>query len=146
MSKRVLQRRWQLAIRLVVGALVWSTGLLLAAVLIGVYKGQTIATGDGLTLTTRTFVQVHGIGALALVVAPIAACLLTAGALRRRRRRPAAWSGPVAWAAVAVTGAEAILAITSFGVLLVPVAILLAVAVRLVPSPAAMAARSPAQA
>jgi uncharacterized membrane protein YhaH (DUF805 family) len=146
MSERVLQRRWQLTIRLITAALVWATGLLLAAVLIGVYKGQTISTEAGLTLTTRTFVQVHGVGALVLVLIPVAACLIVAAALGRRRHHRASWSGPVAWVAVAATTLEALLAITSFGAMLIPVAVLLAVSVRLIPAPAVMAARSAARA
>ncbi len=140
MSERVRQRRWQLALRLTVGALVWASGLLLAAVLIGVYKGQTVSTDAGLTLTTRTFVQVHGLEALVLVLIPVTACLIVAVALSARRRRPVGWTGPVAWAAVAAVAVEAVLAITSFGPLLIPVAVLLAASVRLIPARAATSA------
>jgi hypothetical protein len=142
MSERVRDQRWRLAVRLAAAALVWSAGLLLAAMLVGAYKGQTVSTDAGLTLTTRTFVQVHGAGALALVVVPVAACLAVAVALWQRRHRQAAWAGPVAWAVVAVVAVEAGLAITSFGVLLIPVALLLAAGLRLVPAAPARRARA----
>jgi hypothetical protein len=63
MSEGVLERRWQLAIRLTVAGLVWSAGLVLAALLIGAYSGQTDSSDAGVTLTTRSFVQVNGLTA-----------------------------------------------------------------------------------
>jgi hypothetical protein len=140
MSDRVLTRRWQVAIRLTAAALVWSAGLLLAALLAGVYKGQTISSDAGITLTTRTFVQVHGFEALVLVLLPVVVCAAVAIALWQRRRGSAAWSGPVAWAAVGVLAIESILAITSVGAFLLPAVVLLALSVRLMSGPATPAA------
>jgi len=107
MSAGVLERRWQLAIRLTVAGLVWSVGLVLAALLIGAYSGRTVSSA--------------------------------------RHHRRSAWSGPVAWAAVAVLAVEAILGIASFGAFLIPMVILLGLSVRLVPGPPAAPApaRSP---
>jgi hypothetical protein len=139
MSERVLTRRWQVAIRLTVAALVWSVGLLLASLLVGAYKGQTVSSSAGITLTTRTLVQVHGLQALVLVLLPVVACVAVAVALWHRRRG-AAWSGPVAWAAVGVLATESILAITSLGAFLLPAVVLLALSVRLIPAPASSAA------
>jgi hypothetical protein len=135
MSERVLTRRWHLAIRLTVAALVWSVGLLLAALLVGAYKGQTTSSDAGITLTTRTLVQVHGLQALVLVVLPVAVCLAVAIALWHRRRGAAAWSGPVAWTAVGVLAVESILTITSLGAFLLPAVVLLVLSVRLIPGP-----------
>ena len=139
MSERVLTRRWQVAIRLMVAALVWSVGLLLAALVVGAYRGQTVSSEAGITLTTRTLVQVHGLQALILVVLPVVACVAVAIALWHRRRA-AAWSGPVAWAAVGVLAIESILAITSLGAFLLPAVVLLVLSVRLIPGPATRAA------
>lgn len=146
MSERVLSRRWQLAIRLTVAALVWSVGLLLAALLLGSYSGQTVSSDAGVTLTTRTFVQVNGPGSLVLVAIPLVACLGVAAALWHRHHRQAAWSGPAAWTGVAVLTIEAALGIATIGLFLIPVVVLLALSVRLVPGPIAppAPARTPA--
>lgn len=55
---------------------------------------------------------------------PVGACLAVAIALWHRRRHAAAWSGPVAWAAVGVLAIESILAITSLGAFLLPAVVL----------------------
>ena len=136
MSERVLERRWQLAIRLTVGGLVWSVGLVLAALLLGAYSGQTVSSDAGVTLTTRTFVEVNGLGSLVLVAIPSVACLVVGAALWHRHHRRPAWSGPAAWTAVAVLVIEAALGIATIGLFLIPVVVLLALSVRLVPGPA----------
>jgi hypothetical protein len=143
MSERVLRRRWQLATRLTVGALIWSIGLVLAALLVGSYTGQTVSSEAGVTLTTRTFVQVNGLRALVLVVIPTVACLAVATALWHRHRRRAPWGGPVAWTAIGVLTIEALLGIATVGLFMVPVIVLLVVSVRLVPGPAARPAPVP---
>lgn len=137
MSEGVLERRWQLAIRLTVAGLVWSVGLVLAALLLGSYTGQTVSGDTGVTLTTRTFVQVNGPGSLVLVAIPLVACLSAGAALWHRHDRQPAWSGPVAWVAVTVVTIEAALGIATIGLFLIPVVVLLALSVRLVPGPAA---------
>jgi hypothetical protein len=142
-NERVIGRRWQLAIRLTVAALVWSVGLVLAALLLGSYTGQTVSSDTGVTLTTRTFVEVNGPGSLVLVAIPLVACLSAGAALWHRHQRQPAWSGPVAWAAVAVVTIEAALGIVTFGLFLIPVVVLLALSVRLVPGPATAAATAP---
>jgi hypothetical protein len=137
MSERVTGRRWQLAIRLTVAALVWSVGLVLAALLLGSYTGQTVSSDTGVTLTTRTFVEVNGLGSLVLVAIPLVACLSAGAALWHRHQRQPAWSGPAAWAAVAVVTVEAALGIATIGAFLTPVVVLLALSVRLIPGRAA---------
>lgn len=145
MSERVIGRRWQLAVRLTVAALVWSVGLVLAALLLGSYTGQTVSSDTGVTLTTRTFVQVNGLGSLVLVAIPLVACLSAGAALwHRHHHRQPAWTGPVAWAVVAVVAIEAALGIATIGGFLIPVVVLLALSVRLVPGPVAPPARAPA--
>jgi hypothetical protein len=143
MSERVLQRRWRLAVRLTVAALVWSLGLLLAALFVAADKGQTVSSGAaGITLTTRTLVQVNGLRALVLVVLPTVACLVAGGALWHRRHRRSGWSGPVAWAAAAVLAIEAVLGIATFGAFVLPVVGLLALSIRLIPGPVAPVAEA----
>lgn len=146
MSERVLSRRWQLAIRLTVAALVWSIGLLLAALLLSSYTGQTVSSDAGVTLTTRTFVEVNGLGSLVLVAIPLLACLSVGVALWHRHHHQPAWSGPVAWTGVAVLAIEAALGVATIGLFLIPVVMLLALSVRLVPGPVAppAPARTPA--
>ena len=114
MSERVLSRRWQLAIRLTVAALVWSVGLVLAAPC-SAPKGQTVSSDTGVTLTTRTFVQVNGLGSLVLVAIPLVACLSTGAALWHRHHRQPAWSGPAAWAAARLVAIEALWGIATIG-------------------------------
>src|SRR5436305_13598139 len=84
-SPTVARNRWRLAMRLTCAALSWSVGLVLAALLAPTYDGQTVSNSNGLTLTTRTAVQVHGLRALIIVAVPVAASLLVAVALYRRR-------------------------------------------------------------
>ena len=70
-SARVIRRRWVLAVRLLIAAIVWSAGLVIAALVVPVYNGQTTTNADGVTLTTATLVQVHGAKALIIVVIPL---------------------------------------------------------------------------
>jgi hypothetical protein len=134
MSPRVVQRRRRLAVRLTVAALVWSLGLLLAALLVPVYNGQTISNANGLTLTTGTLVQVDGAKVLIPVVLPGLLTLLAAAAMRERHRRGAAWSTPAAAALVFLVFALALVSILSIGVFVLPVAALLALALWLTPA------------
>jgi hypothetical protein len=131
MSPRVQERRWRLAIRLTVAALVWSVGLMLAALLVSAYHGQAKSSADGLTLHSATLVQVHGIGALALTAVPAIASLLVAGALWRRRRTGDVWSERLAWLVIGALAVVALLGITYVGAFMLPVVALLALSVRL---------------
>jgi hypothetical protein len=82
------------------------------------------------------------------VAIPTVACVIVGAALRDRHHRRSAWSGPIAWAAVAVLAVEAVLGIATFGAFLIPVVILLGLSVRLVlgPSAAPAAGAAPAAA
>jgi hypothetical protein len=134
-SRNIARRRWRLAVRLTAAALVWSAGLLIAAVVLPVYGDRTTTSSQGITLTSATLVQVNGARALIIVAIPLVASLGAALALYRRWVTGAAWSGPVAWTMIAVLAAEALLGILSIGVFVLPVVILLAVAARLVVEP-----------
>lgn len=137
MSARTASHRWQLAIRLNVGALVWSAGLVVVALVVPVYgSSETSAGTDGVTLTRATLVQVNGARALVLMAIP---ALVSAVALLaiRARRAGARWGAPVAWAAVAVLAAETLVGILSIGVFILPATVLLVAAVRLTPGASA---------
>lgn len=132
MNARVAARRWQVSIRLMAVAAVWSLGVLLVAVLLPVY-GSSTTSSDGVTLTRQTLVQNHGVTALALVVIPLMSCAVVAWTMSARRRDDARWATPGAWVAVTVVVVEAVLGILSIGAFFIPVAIALAAAVRLSP-------------
>lgn len=134
MSARVAERRWRLAVRLTVAAAVWALGLLLAAVLVPAYDGQTTSPATGTTTVTRlTLVQSKGLWAVGLVLVPLLAAGLVAAALAARRRNDAGWSRPVAWGVVGVLAVVCLLGITSVGAFMAPVAVALALGVRLAP-------------
>ena len=135
MSARVASRRWRTAVRLGLGALAWSAGLVLAAVALPVYSTSSASATDGVTLSSSTLVAVNGARALILMALPALATLTVLWAIRARRAG-ARWGGPVAWAAVAVLAAECLIGILSIGIFILPGAILLAAAVRLAPGPA----------
>jgi hypothetical protein len=132
MSSGVASRRWQLAVRLTVVALVWSLGLVLAALLVPAYDANS-SSSEGLTLTTRTLVQVHGARALILVAIPVIVSIAVGVALYAKHRAGPRWSARVAWIAIGLLTAETLLGILTVGAFMAPVVILLAVSVRLVP-------------
>src|SRR3954452_3943043 len=94
-------------------ALVWSAGLVLAALVIPAYNGQTTTSSQGVTLTTATLVQVNGVKAVVIVAVPLVVSLVVIFALHRRRVAGAVWSGPVAWTMIAVLMVECLLGILS---------------------------------
>ncbi|MGZ4177167.1 MAG: hypothetical protein ACXVE4_15690 [Solirubrobacteraceae bacterium] len=133
MSARMVSRRWHLAVRLNVLALVWSAGLVLAALLVPVSSQATASAGvDGVTLTQSTLLEVNGARALAVVAVPSLVSVVVLWAIRARRHG-ARWGGPLAWVAVGVLTAEAVLGILTIGGFILPAVILLAAAVRLAP-------------
>jgi hypothetical protein len=133
MSADVAERRWWLAVRMTGAATVWSLGLLLAALLVPAYDGETSSPDTGVTLTRVTLVQSKGVWALLLVVVPLLASILVAAAMVYRRRDDARWAVPVAWSAIGVLALIALLGITSVGAFMLPAAALLALSVRLAP-------------
>jgi hypothetical protein len=129
-------RRRRVATRLGVIALVWSAGLVLAALLVPIYTSDTTSEVNGVTVTRSTLAQENGFRAVALLAVPVVACIVVLWAIRARRWG-ARWAAPVAWAGVALVAAEALVGILTIGALILPAAILLAAAVRLAPGPAA---------
>lgn len=132
------RNRWRLAVRLSCAAIVWSLGLVLAALLLPTYGGQTVSDSNGLTLTSATAVEVNGARAVIIVAVPLVTSLVVALALYRRRQGGWRHSGRVAWAAIAVLTVAALLGIASVGAFMLPAAILLGLATRLVVEPGAV--------
>jgi hypothetical protein len=133
MSEQVASARWRVAVRLGVAALVWSLGLVVAAVALPVESSTSVSV-NGITLTHSTLVQENGVRALVLAAIPLLASLAVAAAMVYRRRRSAPWSRPLAWGAIGLLALEALVGILTIGAFIVPVVILLILAVRLVPT------------
>jgi len=132
-SQNVASRRWRLAVRLTVAAVVWSVGLLLAALLVPAYNGQTRGGVNGLTLIKLTAVQADSAWILISLAVPAAVSLLVGFALRRRHRRRPGPSVLLAWRSIALLGVLTLVLIGSVGAFFIPVVILLALGLRLAP-------------
>ena len=126
-------RRWRLAVRLNVVAIVWSAGLVLAGLLVPAYTSSSTSDVNGVTLTRSTLAQENGVRAMALVAVPLLACVLVLWAIRARRAG-ARWCAPVAWAGVGLLAIETLVGLLTIGVLILPATILLASAVRMAPA------------
>jgi hypothetical protein len=102
-------------------ALLWSIGLLVAALVAPVYGSATL-------------VDENGLGVLLVVAVPAVLAVAVWIALWRKCTRGGAVSGYVAWACVWVLGAFCLLGILTIGAFVAPVAALLARAASLTPS------------
>jgi hypothetical protein len=138
-SSEVAIRRYRLAFRLAIVALVWSLGLVLAALLMPAVDGQTVSNSQGLTLTSATLAEADGAVILIPVLIPAIAAIAVAESIRRRRGRGRDRSATVAWVMIGLLGALALLTILSIGAFVAPVIALLVIAMRLAPSPAGVA-------
>jgi hypothetical protein len=134
MSARTASHNWRLTVRLGVAALVWSLGLVLAALFAPVYGTSSVSSGvNGVTLSDATLVQVNGAWVLILVAIPALVSGVVILALRARHTG-ARWGGPLAWGAIALLIGEAVLGIMTIGAFLVPAIVLLAMAARRAPA------------
>jgi hypothetical protein len=128
MSASTVAARWSVATRLTAGALAWSIGLVVAAVALPVYSGSSTSSDvNGVTLTNSTLVQVNGIRALVLMAVPALVSIIVLVAIRARRSG-ARWASPVAWTAIAVLIAEAMVGFMTIGLFIVPTIVLLVMA------------------
>jgi hypothetical protein len=116
------------ATRLGTAALVWSAGLILAALLWPAYSSST-TTADTVTLGHATLVQVNGARALVLVAIPLVLSVVVLAAIRMRRAG-VRFTGAVAWVAIGVLALECLVGIMTIGLFMAPVPILLALATR----------------
>lgn len=134
-------RRGALAMRLIVVAAVWSLGLVIAALILPVYNGETISNSIGVSFTTETLVAGKGAWVLVPVAVPLVICGVVALALRRRRSGTGQRSSLVAWSAVGLLAAFGLYTILSIGAFIIPVALLLAGGIALTPAARAASAR-----
>jgi hypothetical protein len=119
--------------RLGAGALVWSAGLVLAA-LVAPAGSTSASSADGLTLGHATLVQTNGLRALVLTAIPLVVSAFVLATLRIRGSGTGGsgfrWAAPLAWTAIAVLAVEAILGLMSIGLFIAPVPLLLVAAMR----------------
>jgi hypothetical protein len=109
-------------------ALVWSAGLVVAALVWPAYS-TSASSHDGVTLGHATLVQVNGARALVLVAIPLVVSAAVLGTMRVRGAGTR-WARPAAWAAIGLLAVEALVGIMTIGLFIVPVPILLAGAMR----------------
>lgn len=125
--------RTVLAVATATGSCIWSIALLPYAFFAPAYAGESRFEGTTLH-TTATLVGVNGT-AIALVVAIPAVLTLVAWAgLHRRCARGSAAGTAVAYGAAIALLAFSVVAAASIGPLVLPAALLLAIAVRATPS------------
>lgn len=103
-------------------ALLWSIGLLIAALTVPVYGSE------------GTLVDVNGHGVLLVVAVPAIVSLAVWAALLRRCSRGGRVSGFLAWCGISLLAVFCFLAVFSIGLYVAPVAVLLARAALLTPS------------
>lgn len=130
-------RRRRLALRMTVAASVWSVGLLLGALLLPAFNDQTVSSSSGLTLRTATFVQVNGIWVLIPVALPVVVSVVVAMAIRHRQLTGPSRADLLGWLVVGVLAVLTLVTILTIGALMIPVVVLLALALRVAPGPAA---------
>lgn len=130
MNARAASHRWRVSVRLSAAALVWSLGLVVAALVAPAYSTASQSAGvDGVTLGSATLVQENGAWVLILVGIPALVSAIVMLALRARRSG-ARWAAPLAWGAIGVLTAEALVGIMSIGLFLIPAIVLLVLAAR----------------
>jgi hypothetical protein len=107
-------------------ALVWGTGLVIAALLVPVYQSSGVSSSGAVTDGSATLVGVNGWGVLLAAGTPLAAAVVTGCALWRRTGRQGA--GVLAWTVTGLLAVFNILAMLSIGVFVIPVTAALAIA------------------
>ncbi len=129
-------RRGRWAFGLTALAFAWGTALVAAAFLVPVYSSETASSPFGSTTASAslTLVQVNGLRVLIPVAVPAVVAAIVWFALHRKCSRGGRASGYLAWSLIAMLFAFCLVAIASIGLLVVPVAGLLARAASLTPS------------
>jgi hypothetical protein len=107
-------------------ALVWGTGLVIAAPLVPVYQSLSVSSSGAATDGSATLVGVNGWGALLVAGAPLAAAVVTGCALWRRAGCRGA--GVLAWTVTGLLACSSFLAMLSIGVFAIPVTLALVIA------------------
>lgn len=125
--------RTVLAVAAATGSCLWSLALLPYAFFVPAYAGES--RFQGVTLhTSSTLVGVNGTAVVAVIAIPAVLSLLAWAGLNRRCARGSAAGTAIAYGAAIALGAFAVVAAASIGPLVLPAALLLAVAVRATPS------------
>jgi hypothetical protein len=125
-------RRGRWAFGLTVTAFAWALALVVAAFVVPVYEGE--AAGSGWSSdTSATLIGENGLGALVPVALPTVVTAIVWLALHRKRSHGSRGGGRVAWVLIGLLALFCLLAILSIGVLVAPVAGLLACAARVTP-------------
>jgi len=107
-------------------AFVWGAALVIAALLVPFYQSVTGSSSGIVTHGSASLVGVNGWGVLVIACAPLAAAVMTAGALWRRAGRQGA--GVLAWTVTGLLACLNAVAMLSIGVFILPVTAGLAVA------------------
>ena len=122
--------RWATAA--LVGAALWSLGLLAWAFFVPSYAGGSTGSTTGATtgpvISHLTIVQENGLGVAAILSIPLVATAIVAVALRRRRRSESRGPGPVAVGLTAAVGVFGLLGALTVGPVVMPVCVLLVIA------------------
>jgi hypothetical protein len=124
---------------LTVAAITWSAMLLGAAFLFPAYGSSAASSSGAQSSGSQTLVQVNGPGVLIPVGVPLVIAALVWAALLYKCSRGGRVGDYVAWTCIAVLGCFCVVSILSIGIFVVPVAMLLARAVLLTPSPQGLA-------
>lgn len=126
--------RGRVAFLLASGGVVCAVALVPAAFLAPVYHGEE-GTGRATVELTRTLVGVNGLYVVWLLCIPVFLAFVVWAGLRLRCSRGSVLGGRIAWTAVALVWAFALVGMASVGLFLLPAALLLIVATSLTPAP-----------
>jgi hypothetical protein len=107
-------------------ALAWAIGLILAALVVPVYRSADVSSSGTVPGGSSTLVGVNGWMALLVAGAPLAAAVATGCMLWLRAGRQGA--GVLAWTIAGLLGCVNLLAMLSIGVFVLPVTVALLVA------------------
>jgi hypothetical protein len=126
-------RRGRWAYGLTATAFAWALALVVAAFVVPVYEGEAAGDGGFSGSMGATLIGENGLGALVPVALPALVTALVSLALHRKRSHGSRGGGRVAWVLIGLLALFCLLAILSIGVLVLPVAGLLAGAARVTP-------------
>jgi hypothetical protein len=107
-------------------ALACGGAVVIAALLAPFYQSVSTSSSGTVTHSSATLVGVNGWGVLLVTCAPLAAAVMTAGALWRRAGRPGA--GVTAWTVTGLLACVNAVALLSIGVFILPITAALVVA------------------
>jgi hypothetical protein len=128
----VTRNRPVLAVATATGSCLWSLALLPYAFFAPAYAGESRLEGDTLH-TSATLVGVNGTAVVAVIAVPAVLSLLAWAGLHCRCARGSAAGTGVAYGAAIALAAFSVLGAASIGPLVLPAAVLLAIAVRATP-------------